>query len=302
MTDLGSSAQEPLGWVRFDADPWEQATFAVTPGAFGVRRPNGTTTWLALGDIRRIDETAAESNGWAQIELVLTDARTVGAKISTARLGELLAVMTAAPRTEPAAREAPAAAATPTASPPGASPVATASTQRATSRVLIGVAAAFVALVLAATTLAGAWWLFARPGDHELRGVYILFDEDGEIDGSIGDCSGTGGYSDFSSGSDVKVRDADGKIVGSTSLEDPGDLDELYERIAEADASFADVAEVADVIGDAEGYVCPLVFTVTVPDSDLYELDIGTGRRGTQTYTRDQLDEQGWLVSISLGT
>lgn len=298
MTDLGNAAQEPLGWVQFDGGPWEQATFAVTPGAFGVRRSGGTTTWLALGDIRRIDETAAESDGWAQIELVLTDSQTVGAKLSTARLGELLAVVTASTRSEPAASEAPA----PTAQPLGVGQVAAASMQRASNRVLVGVAAGFVALVLVATTLTAGWWLTHRRGDHELRGVYILFDEDGEIDGSIGDCSGTGGYSDFSSGSDVKVRDADGKIVGSTSLEDPGDLDELYERIAEADASFPDVEEVADAIGGAEGYVCPLVFTVTVPDSDLYELDIGTGRRGTQTYTRDTLDEQDWLVSISLGT
>lgn len=303
MVDTSNAAPEPLGWVRFDEDPWEQATFAVSAGSFGVRRATGATSWISLSDIRRIDETAPEADGWAQIELVLTDSHTVGAKLTMSRLDELLAVMSAAPRPD-APRKVQSA--------PPADPWAATQTtgsltgtqvggSTANTKLLLVVGGAFVALVLISMTVATGWWLMTRGGDHTIEGVYVLFDDSGDIDGEIGDCEGSGGYSDFSSGSDVKVRDAEGRIVGSATLEDPSDLEVLYERVAAIDESFADADEAEATFNEANGFICPLVFEVVVPDSDVYELEIATGRRGTQTYTREELEEDDWLVSIFLG-
>ncbi len=306
MSDAEQLGPVLLGWVRFEGSGWERADFKVDRGRLGVQRDSGAMSWVFFSAIRRIDEVSAEVDGWVQIELVLTDSTTVGAKLGAVLLSELITAMATpvAASTPPATTPQPAGQQTPTvfkpqwSAAPATAVTASPMTKNRTPLIALGV---FVAIVLVAVTGASALRLTQGGGEHKFRGVYTLFDDE-DVSGVLGDCEGTGGYSDFGSGSDVKVRDADGTIIGSSTLEDPSDLDELYERLLELDDSFTGVAEVEDSLRELSGSVCSLVFDVTVPDTEQYEVVVGAGNRGSQTYSKEDLEATNWLISITLGT
>ena len=330
MSDAEQLGPVLLGWVRFEGSGWERADFKVDRGRLGVQRDSGALSWVFFSAIRRIDEVSAEVDGWVQIELVLTDSTTVGAKLGAVLLSELITAMatpvaaSTPPATAPkqaAQQTAPKSAWEGLASPPSKTPqpaaqraptvykpqgsaapataaAASPATRNRTALIAVGV---FVAVVLVAVTGVSVLWLTQSGGEHQLRGVYTLFDEE-DVSGVLGDCEGTGGYSDFGAGSDVKVRNAEGTIIGSSTLEDASDLDELYQRLLELDDSFTDVADLEDSLSGLEGSVCSLVFDVTVPDSDQYEVVVGAGNRGSQTYSSQDLETDNWLISITLGT
>lgn len=113
------------------------------------------------------------------------------------------------------------------------------------------------------------------PKRGTLTGTFTLVDKD--IDRVGSSCSGSGGYSDFAPGMNVVVKDEGGKIIGTSSTT-PGPVPDEYASVT-----------------------CVLEFTVEdLPDAKFYSVEIG--RRGDLTYSREELDDMGWNLSLSLGT
>lgn len=116
---------------------------------------------------------------------------------------------------------------------------------------------------------------------YTIEGVFALVDADGIHIERAGPaaraewCAGTGGYDDIEPGLQVVVRDGEGSTLGTGRLE--------YDHEAH----------------EATNDLCPLVFTVEVPRSDFYSIEVG--RRGELVYDFDEMEEMGWEVVASLG-
>ena len=110
-----------------------------------------------------------------------------------------------------------------------------------------------------------------EPEKQVLTGEFTLNDED--IIGTGDHCFGTGGYDDFGPGMNVTVRDGNGSIIAS------GDT----------------------VSSDAfpDNYSCTVEFAVEVDDVEFYAIEVG--HRGELSYSKEELEEQGWNVSLVLG-
>ena len=115
-------------------------------------------------------------------------------------------------------------------------------------------------------TLTGEFTLTADPAFPSMTSV----DEDDS-------CSGSGGYSDFGTGMNVTIRDGDGNIVGSTST---------------------DRAEYVST-GSTEALYCQTGFETDVDIVDFYA--IGIGSRGELTYSFEDLEDQDFNLSLTLG-
>lgn len=96
-------------------------------------------------------------------------------------------------------------------------------------------------------------------------------------------CTGKGGYSDISPGLDIVIKSSSGDILAVGNL-GQGSLH-------------------GDPRGDGSIRFypgCAFRFEVdNIPYSDFYEIAIG--RRGSQTYSRTELDAQEWNVTYTLG-
>lgn len=89
----------------------------------------------------------------------------------------------------------------------------------------------------------------------------------------IGGCMGMGGYSDISAGAQVTIRDQSGEIVGlGELLPDP--------RVETPDK-------------------CSFYFSVEVPESKFYTVDMG--RRGELSYSHSDLEHDEFQVKLSIG-
>lgn len=99
---------------------------------------------------------------------------------------------------------------------------------------------------------------------------------------SDGDCQGTGGFDDINVATQAVVKNDAGTIVGTTRLE---------------------AAPIVDTTDRRERYLskrrCDYTFTVVVPDSPFYSIEVG--RRGALTYSRPELEDAGWAVEMSIG-
>jgi hypothetical protein len=126
---------------------------------------------------------------------------------------------------------------------------------------------------LARLTLVGLLITLAACGSptHDITGTFTLSDSD--VDWSASSCSGTGGYSDITEGLGVTVKDGDGKTIATGRLVD-------------------------DPKGSSASR-CHYTFTVAAPESDFYA--IAVGRRGELTYSKAELEQQGWEVGFVLG-
>jgi hypothetical protein len=112
---------------------------------------------------------------------------------------------------------------------------------------------------------------------HEIHGTFRLSNGE-EPDRSAG-CAGTGGYSDVAVGTEVVVKNADGTIVGTSSLA----VDQQGPEPAGSGA-----------------YQCGFAFVVSgLPESAFYTVSVGD--RGDQTFSKADLAAKGWTVSLSLG-
>jgi hypothetical protein len=154
--------------------------------------------------------------------------------------------------------------------PPSAVAAETTSTRAATKPVVVlGVAAAIILLgVVIAIATAG--------GKNTLTGTMTLVDPDG-FSNSVG-CEGSGGYDDISFGTDVRVSNGEGELIGTGSL----GLGSEEEGLLEGESVCVFEFEVADL-----------------PNEDFYEIEVS--HRGGLTYSADEMDEMGWAVDVSLG-
>ena len=127
-----------------------------------------------------------------------------------------------------------------------------------------------------------------RPGNRMLVGAIDLFAEwpdsmqmsDARAGGGTA-CSGDGGYGDLRAGTTVTVRDEHGTIIGAGTL----------------DQGWTD-----DAIPAEEGtrVSCVFTFAIEVPDDREFYV-IEQGRRGSLTYSRQDMDEHGWYLFLTLG-
>lgn len=138
-----------------------------------------------------------------------------------------------------------------------------------------------------------------EPDKTTVRGIFTLQDEEG-FTGSWNSCSGDGGYSDFGPGMNVTIRDGAGEIVGTgstrslTEAETLGDLDDPDSTIP----GDADAMQLAGTFAKTLGY-CAVAFETEVNDAEFYEIEVG--RRGSLTYSADELREREYFVELSLG-
>jgi hypothetical protein len=89
---------------------------------------------------------------------------------------------------------------------------------------------------------------------------------------SGGSCYTKGGYSDVNSGTDVVVRNGDGKVLAITQLL-PG-----------------------TPVGS---YSCKFSYVLELSNSDFYAVHIG--KRDDVNYTKLELEERNWILNLTLG-
>lgn len=156
-----------------------------------------------------------------------------------------------------------------------------------------------------AIAVVGALVLVSLGGDDgpTMTGQFTLSDTE-SISGTAESCRGTGGYSDFGPGMNVTIRNGSGEIVasGNTSSLDAeeqygSDSDAAEQEEPEGDEEPMSPQELADAMFDFLG--CTVVFEVDVPTEDFYAIEVG--RRGELSYSRQELEEKDWNVSLTLG-
>jgi hypothetical protein len=115
---------------------------------------------------------------------------------------------------------------------------------------------------------------------HTVTGTFTLYGTSSELDllgtseisvfGST--CEGSGGYGDIDSGSNVTLKDGQGKILASGSLGP----------------------------GSPGAGQCMFSFTLNdVPEVPFYSIEIG--RRGAITDSLEELRSNGWKFELSIG-
>jgi predicted nucleic acid-binding Zn ribbon protein len=129
--------------------------------------------------------------------------------------------------------------------------------------------------VAAVIGLAGTAFALLRSkatSKHDISGSFTLFDTD--LLGDEGEpCEGDGGYSDLGSGTPVRVTDAEGKLIGATTL------------------GFGDIVSSG---------TCSFDFLLEdVADTEFYRFEVGD--RGEISYPKEDLEDIGWSVFFSIG-
>lgn len=157
-----------------------------------------------------------------------------------------------------------------------AQPTAGGRTKRKVGLVVGGVA---LAAAVGAGTLAATGQLPLSFASHEMTVSLSLYDPPEyymylpDTPGLSSSCYTTGGYSDIGSGMTFDVLNEKNEIIG-TGRYGPGDYEGLY--------------------------TCTWEATVTdLPKAEIYKID--SGRRGSQTYTYEEMVAQDWEVSLSIG-
>lgn len=316
---MAGTNDEVDGHVRFGADGvWIGADFALQPGRLAIRRRiTSDVHWLELGSIVGIDEIAPATAGQQTIEFALTDGSLVGAQLPPDFVAELVGRLTSEPAaTQPETNVPPAAAggaSEPPPPPPGvqgfATPPANSNPLAGISKRKLAMVAGVAVVAMLATVTAGWWLIFGRssepttPGPNAVGVQFSLLDADDNITGTLGDCSGSGGYSDFGPGMDIEITDQDGKIIGSGSTMSLSTLqDEQPEYFEEAFSAFAEPGESDDDLQLDDDALVMCIVAALVPiegGADFYKVDVG--RRGDLSYSYKEMEENDWSVSLSLG-
>jgi len=115
------------------------------------------------------------------------------------------------------------------------------------------------------------------PGSKQmLRGSITVIDTDFYLSSSVetngSSCYTSGGYSDVNSGTNVTVKNGDGKLLGVTDLSS------------------------GVTVGS---YMCKFSFELEVSKSDFYSFDIGN--RDEVSYAKEELEDKGWNLELTLG-
>ena len=140
---------------------------------------------------------------------------------------------------------------------------------------------ATVSLVLAVTLLT-ACNQHLLPETRTLGGRLIL-DQATPVERGGGECRGTGAYADLRSGVEVHASDEQGAVLATGTLTaEPAPTD------ADGDVPLA------------ERHRCVWSFSLpALPARETYVIAIG--ERGAVSYTRQELDDAGWNIDVSLG-
>lgn len=118
--------------------------------------------------------------------------------------------------------------------------------------------------------------LGAACGSQTLHGSLTLTTSDG-VSRSGTACSGSGGYADLTAGAPVTVRNESGAIIATGAL-DAGTSDSTYPTV-----------------------VCHFTYTISnVPDAKFYSVEVS--HRGGLTYSKDQLNANGWKLDATIGS
>lgn len=121
--------------------------------------------------------------------------------------------------------------------------------------------------------------VFAGGSSRDLKVSFSLDD----FGGSSSCAGGHGGYSDLGPGTDVVVKDDGGHIIGTAQLGD-------------GKSTSMSSATGHDGVGGC-------IWNTTVKDlpsgKDYYQISVG--RRGTETYSKAQLDKAKWALDLSIG-
>lgn len=95
--------------------------------------------------------------------------------------------------------------------------------------------------------------------------------------GSDSECKGYKGYSDIYGGQQILIKDGKGEVIAVGSL-GKGVRDSQYPNVA-----------------------CNLSIIVNnIPHSDFYQIVLGSGRRGSLTYSKQELQTKQWSVDVLL--
>ncbi|MCH9036369.1 MAG: hypothetical protein IH860_03485 [Chloroflexi bacterium] len=135
--------------------------------------------------------------------------------------------------------------------------------------------------------------------DQTIRGTLTLSDED-TLWSHGAPCSGSGGYDDIREGAQVVVKNEEGEVIATSSLQQ-GTGRDLLVALLEA----ADELEGKETPTSASGFeglelvVCVLPFEVAVPNAAFYSVEVS--HRGELSYSREELDEIDWSVDFELG-
>lgn len=155
-----------------------------------------------------------------------------------------------------------------------------------------GIAAAAVLVVLLAVVVTG------DEDGQTLTGEFTLTDTE-SVSGTAESCRGTGGYSDVGPGMNVTVRNGSGEIIASGNTESL-DAEEHFGTEAEEDSEEGEEStspqELAETMFEVLG--CTVVFEIDIPKSEFYA--IAVGRRGELSYSREELEELNWNVSLTV--
>lgn len=152
-----------------------------------------------------------------------------------------------------------------------------------------GIAAAAVLVVLLVVVATGG------EDGQTLTGEFTLTDTD-SVSGTAESCRGTGGYSDVGPGMNVTVRNGSGEVIASGNTESL-DAEEYFGTEEEEGGESTSPQERAETMFEVLG--CTVVFETKVPKEDFYV--IAVGRRGELSFSRQELEELNWNVSLTLG-
>ncbi len=97
------------------------------------------------------------------------------------------------------------------------------------------------------------------------------------LDGGQG-CLPAQGYDDVDTGTQVTIRDADGKTIGTATLGDGA-------KTGESQPWNGNMA-----------FPCTFDFSAEVPASDFYAVEVGS--RGEVTFTREEVENGGVALSV----
>lgn len=117
----------------------------------------------------------------------------------------------------------------------------------------------------------------SAPTSHDLAvELELLQSQAGDFGAS---CSGRSGYDDIHSGASVVVKDENSTIIGTASL---------------------GAGKVETVAGLGTGTKCKFRSTVGgLPAAKFYSVEVS--HRGSQTYSYEELEKDGWRVELTLG-
>jgi hypothetical protein len=127
----------------------------------------------------------------------------------------------------------------------------------------------FIAIVAAAAfiSLGASGALLPK---HTVTGSFVLTDTTETFSGS---CSGRGGYSDVRAGTNVVLKDGDGKLLATGSLG----------------------------TGTGIGSTCSFSYSLPgVPEVPFYTIEVGS--RGDLSYSLAEMRSMDWRVDLTLGS